>query len=119
MPLPLTSDTSAFWFFDSSNIELVVKVLDGRPVNGHFWVFYGALSNVQYTITVFDTLTGESKTYNNPRGQLASVADTSAFPPATRASPLPLGANVKTFRSWTRGRRSSTQSTSSLRSPEV
>ena len=81
VPVSLTPDTSGFWFFDSSNIELVVKVLDGRPVNGHFWVFYGALSNVQYTITVFDTLTGSTKTYTNPSGQLASVADTSAFPP--------------------------------------
>ncbi|HXO42065.1 MAG TPA: hypothetical protein VN999_11480, partial [Thermoanaerobaculia bacterium] len=28
-----------FWFFDPSNVELTVKVLDGRAVNGHFWVF--------------------------------------------------------------------------------
>ncbi len=83
IPVSLTSDTSGFWFFDSSNIELVVKVLDGRPVNGNFWVFYGALSNVQYTITVFDTVTRVTKTYTNPSGQLASVADTSAFPPTT------------------------------------
>jgi len=57
----------------------VVKVLDGRPINGTFWVFSGALSNVEYTITVTDTTTGAVKTYFNPSGQLASVADTSAF----------------------------------------
>ena len=56
-----------------------MKVLDGRGINNHFWVFYGALSNVQYTITVYDTTTGTSKNYTNPSGQLASVADTSAF----------------------------------------
>ena len=44
--VPLTSDTGAFWFFDNANLELVVKVLDGRAVNGHFWVFYGGLSDV-------------------------------------------------------------------------
>jgi hypothetical protein len=54
-------------------------VLDARVVNGKFWVFYGALSNVQYTITVTDTQTGVVKTYTNPDGTLASVADTSAF----------------------------------------
>jgi hypothetical protein len=78
--LGLTSDTGTFWFFDSSNLELMIKVLDGRAVNGHFWVFFGALSNVAYTIKVTDTETGEQRTYVNPRGQLASRADTSAFP---------------------------------------
>jgi ELWxxDGT repeat protein len=77
--LPLTSDTGSFWFFDSANVELVVKVLDGRSVNGKFWVFYGALSDVNYTLTVTDTTTGNVKTYHNPAGQQASVADTSAF----------------------------------------
>ena len=67
------------WFFQPSNVELVVKVLDGRAVNGRFWVFYGALSNVEYTITVTDTVTGAVKTYFNPQGNLASVADTEAF----------------------------------------
>jgi len=77
--LPLTDSTGAFWFFNPTNIELVVKVLDGRSVNGKFWVFYGALSNVEYTITVMDTLTGTFKTYFNPQGRLASLADTAAF----------------------------------------
>jgi hypothetical protein len=77
---PLTGDTGTFWFFDPANVELVVKVLDGRAINNHFWVFYGALSNVEYTLTVTDTQTGRSKTYRNPQGTLASVADTSALP---------------------------------------
>jgi hypothetical protein len=76
----LTADTGAFWFFDHNNLELMIKVLDGRPVNGHFWVFFGALSDVAYTIRVTDTETGEQRTYVNPHGQLASRADTSAFP---------------------------------------
>ena len=56
-----------------------MKVLDGRAVNGHFWVFYGAMSNVEYTVQVRDTLTGAVRTYRNPPGQLASRADTEAF----------------------------------------
>ena len=77
--VPISGDTSYFWFFNAANVELVVKVLDGSGINNHFWVFYGALSNVQYTITVYDTLTGHSRYYTNPSGQLASVADTEAF----------------------------------------
>ncbi|HYL06297.1 MAG TPA: hypothetical protein VE075_09670, partial [Thermoanaerobaculia bacterium] len=75
----LTGDTGSFWFFSASNVELVLKVLDGRPVNGKFWVFYGALSDVAYTITVRDTTTGRVRSYTNPAGQFASVADTAAF----------------------------------------
>ncbi len=77
--LPLTPDTGALWFFDSSNVEVVVKVIDGRSLNGNFWVFYGALSNVEYRLTVTDTLTGRQKTYTNPSGRFASVGDTAAF----------------------------------------
>lgn len=75
----LTRDTGQFWFFNPENVELVIKVLDGRPINGRFWVFYGALSNVEYTITVTDTETGKVRTYFNPSGQFASVGDTEAF----------------------------------------
>lgn len=78
---PLEPDTGAFWFFSSNNLELMVKVLDGRAFNGRFWVFYGALSDVRYEITVRDTLRGVTRTYSNPTGNLASVADTAAFEP--------------------------------------
>lgn len=78
--VPLTSDTGLFWFFDNSNVELVIKVLDGRPVNGRFWVYYGGLSDVAYTIAVTDLETQMRKVYSNPPGQLASRSDTSAFP---------------------------------------
>jgi hypothetical protein len=77
--LAITDNTGAFWFFDPTNLELVVKVLDGRSVNGKYWVFYGALTNVEYTITVKDNLTGVVRTYFNPQGRLASVADTGAY----------------------------------------
>jgi hypothetical protein len=77
--MALTGETGYFWFFSDGNVETVLKVIDGRGLNGHFWVFYGALSDVRYTLTVTDTATGAVKTYTNPAGQFASVADTSAF----------------------------------------
>ena len=57
----------------------MIKVLDARVINGHFWVFYGALSNVEYTITVTDTETGAVRQYHNPQDRMASFADTEAF----------------------------------------
>jgi len=76
---PLTGDTGYFWFFDPANVEVVAKVVDGRAVNQKFWLFYGALSSVEYTLTVTDTTTGAVKEYRNSSGNLASVADTGAF----------------------------------------
>jgi hypothetical protein len=89
----LTLDSGYFWFFNPANVELVVKVLDGRAVNGKFWVFYGALTNVEYDIRVRHHLTGAEKTYHNPPFRFRSHADTGAFtitpcncaPPPSRA----------------------------------
>ncbi len=78
--VPLTRDTGYFWFFRQANVEIVVKVLDGAAVNGHFWVFFAGLSDLAYRLTVTDTVTGEEIAYDNPAGTLASVADVTALP---------------------------------------
>jgi hypothetical protein len=78
--IPFSDQTGFFWFFDAANIELVVKVLDGRIPNGHFWFFYGALSDVEYTITVTDTETGVQRLYQNQGGNICGQGDASAFP---------------------------------------
>lgn len=62
-------------------VELVTKALDGSEVNRLAWSFHGALSNVEYRLTVTDTETGQIKTYDNPAGRFASVGDTDAFEP--------------------------------------
>jgi PKD repeat protein len=76
-----TDQTGYFWFFDPANLELVVKILDAVSFNGKFWVFYGALSDLPYRITVTDTLTGKVKIYDNPQGNICGVGDTSALSP--------------------------------------
>lgn len=77
--IPGTEDTGYFWFFDSQNVELAVKVLDARPINGRFWVFYGALSDVEYTLHVRDSETGSEKSYTNPPFDICGRADIEAF----------------------------------------
>ncbi|MCG8463034.1 MAG: hypothetical protein MI919_42670, partial [Holophagales bacterium] len=76
---PLTDDSGAFWFFDEGNVELVVKILDARSSNGHFWVFYGAMSNVAFTLEITDTVTGVTRRYENELGEFASRGDVEAF----------------------------------------
>jgi hypothetical protein len=83
VPEDLTPDTSWFWFFGPENVEVVLKILDGRAINGNFWVFYAALSNVEFTISVVDRETDAVAVYHNLEGQFASVGDTGAFAPGT------------------------------------
>ena len=77
----LTGDTGTFWFFDPSNIELVVKVLDAciDPFD-RFWVFAGGLTDVEVDLTVTDTLSGENRIYRNALGSaFQPIRDTAAF----------------------------------------
>ncbi|HKI05853.1 MAG TPA: S8 family peptidase [Thermoanaerobaculia bacterium] len=76
--VPLTSQAGVFWFFSSTNPEVTVKVLDGTPVNGRYWVFFGPLTDQSYQVVVTDTATGTVKTYNGPP-PFCGTADTSAF----------------------------------------
>ncbi len=84
-PIGVSDESGMFWFFNSSNIELVVKTLDGRGINGHYWVFFGALSNVEYWVTVRDTRGGGRRTYHNPPTENCGQSDTMAFVPAGAA----------------------------------
>ena len=81
----LTGDTGYFWFFSSSNVEMVVKVVDGRSFNNNFWVFAGGLTNVKVIMIVTDTEAGLVKAYVNPQGAaFQPIQDTGPFanPPA-------------------------------------
>ncbi len=73
-------DSAIFSFFNSGNIELVAKVLDGCAVGGHFWVFAGGLTNVGVTLTVTDTQNSASNSYTNPiNTPFQPIQDTTAF----------------------------------------
>jgi hypothetical protein len=75
----LTDESGAFWFLNPANLEVMVKIVDGREINGHFWFFHGSLSNVAYEIRVTDTSSGQVHTYTNPARSFASDGDTEAF----------------------------------------
>ena len=78
--VPLSEESGLFWFFAASNLEMLVKVLDGCAVTGHHWVFAAAATNVEYTLTVTDTTTGAAAVYRNPLGRSSpAVTDTLAL----------------------------------------
>jgi len=76
----LTADTGYFWFFNSANVEMVVKVLDACSFADHFWVFAGGLTNVAVEMTVTDMDSGVVRRYSNPiNTAFQPIQDTDAF----------------------------------------
>jgi hypothetical protein len=77
-----TDNTGYFFFTDAANYELIIKILD---ISGAIKVFYGELTDLMFTITVSDTVSGETKTYSNTPGDCGAI-DENAFPAAASAA---------------------------------
>jgi hypothetical protein len=75
----LADSTGAFDLDPFALPGVAVKLVDGRTVNGRFWVFAGSLTRSAYTLKVTDTATGAVRSYANLPGRSRSVADTRAF----------------------------------------
>lgn len=77
----LSADSGYLSFFDPSNVEVTVKVLDGCAFNGHYWVFAAGMTNVRVQMLVTDTAGAAFLTYRNPQGRrFRTITDTTAFP---------------------------------------
>jgi tetratricopeptide (TPR) repeat protein len=87
-----SADSGLFYFFSENNWEMLVKVLRGCPVNNYYWVFAAATTNVEYTLTVTDMLTGDSTSYFNPLGNsAAAITDTQALATCSASAAPPSG----------------------------
>ncbi len=73
--VPSTAYSGFLHFGDSTNFELMVKILD---FNGSVKVFYGQLTNLRFYMYVKDTVTGIIKAYTNTSGDCGSI-DQTAF----------------------------------------
>lgn len=81
MTVPVANPGSGlFWFFSSSNWEIMVKALNGCGLNDRYWIFSAATTNVFYRVEVLDVRGTEQKIYFNYPGPPApAVTDTDAF----------------------------------------
>ena len=60
--VPLGSeDSGILWFFSPSNFEVMIKIVDGCSLNNRYWVFFAALTNVEFHVTVLRHLDGHSE----------------------------------------------------------
>jgi hypothetical protein len=79
----LTRDSGFFWFFDESNIEVTIKILDGRGVNGKYWIFLSSMTDLKFIATITHCPTNPqigapcfSKTYESTQGVNRNIIDT-------------------------------------------
>lgn len=80
--MPPTEDSALFYFFSPDNWEAMVKVLDGCALNGKYWVFGAASTDVGYTLKVKDLANaGAVSEYRHEAGSPApALTDIDAFP---------------------------------------
>jgi hypothetical protein len=64
----MTGDTGYFWFFQPSNVEVVVKVINGCFLNSNYWIYAGGLTDVEVDLVVKDTRTGTLAPFHNDLG---------------------------------------------------
>ena len=85
-----SSQSALLYFFDRTNVEVLIKVLDGCGANGHRWVFVAPVADLAFNLQV-ESPTGEGWTHTNRLGQTAdTAADASAFRCASSARELPV-----------------------------
>ncbi len=79
--LPSAPASGLFYFFDPTNIEMLIKVLDACvPPYNHYWVYFAATTNVEFSTVVTDTQNGQTRAYFNPLNRMAvPVQDGNAF----------------------------------------
>jgi len=83
----LSDSGGYFTFFDTTNIELTVKIVDGRALNGHFWIFVASMTDTPLSLTMTDTQVNNcsasnscpSHTYTNPPHTNQNFIDVAAF----------------------------------------
>ena len=75
-----TPNSGLFWFVDSGNIEILLKMVNACSYNQRYWVYAGGTTDVGVGITVTDTKTGTVKNYDNVRGtKFITITDGDAF----------------------------------------
>lgn len=66
---------------NAGNPEVIVKMVDATAIGQNYWVFYGCMTDLEYTLNVKENATGVVKTYSKDAGKPCGQFDTSGFLP--------------------------------------
>lgn len=77
-----SQQSGLLYFFERSNAEVLIKVLDACGVNGHRWVFVAPVTDLAFHLTVVSPNPGDEVwTHSNVLGRTAAArSDIQAFP---------------------------------------
>jgi hypothetical protein len=93
----LGRDSGAFWFFSPDNLEVTLKILDGRAINGRWWVFVASMTDLQFEVEI-SRAGGPVKTYVQTAGANRNFIDVNASfeegPPQPVCGPLNSGVEI-------------------------
>ena len=76
-----STDSALFWFFEPTNFEVLVKLIDGCGFNDRYWVYLAATTNIDFTLHVRDQWTETTYERHNPLGTktITDLTDIDAF----------------------------------------
>lgn len=78
--LPEAPNSGLFSNSLAADPQLLLNVIDGCNVNGHYWLYLATAADLEVTVRVRDTQTGKTWAYFNPAGRVpAPVRDVEAF----------------------------------------
>ncbi len=74
---------------NAANPEVFVKILDASGIGQGYWVFFGGLTDLDYTLSVRENATGHVKSYHKAGGSACGGFDTSGFDLIATPTPTP------------------------------
>jgi PKD repeat protein len=79
---------------NAGNPEIIVKMVDATGIGQNYWVFYGSMTDLEFTLSVKENATGVVKTYRKDDAKPSGQFDTTGFaltptPGAALPTPTP------------------------------
>jgi PKD repeat protein len=85
---------------NAGNPELIVKIVDASSIGQNYWVFYGTMTDLQYTLSVKENATGIVKAYSQDPARPSGQFDTSGFPTPTPTPPAGVQTVTINTKAW-------------------
>ncbi len=70
----LTDTTGAFWLSDASTYEYLIRINTATD-NGRAWIAIPSFTDVEFWVTVQDTVNGQAKAYHSEAGNRTLIYD--------------------------------------------
>ena len=96
-----STETAVFFFQDRQSVEWMLRFSDARPYEDRIHLFHGGLSDIEFTIEVFDTVTGTRREYAKAPNTLRGGVDRTTWVVSGGGPPAP--ANMLTNPAFNNG----------------